>query len=156
VTTIANLVGISAPGSTPRNNRVPPIETTVYELHNVTLGYVRLAGEGDSDYHMAFYDPMGNSMIGEIPYPTTSPGCVNGASDSDLCLLTRARAALDTQYPGQISVNPIYPSDPVSVIGVGFWDEVHNPPQHGVAPNNIELHPVLAICFGVDCDPYAH
>lgn len=29
----------------------------------------------------------------------------------------------------------------VAVTGVGFWDEVHG--QTGVAPNGIELHPVL-------------
>jgi hypothetical protein len=31
----------------------------------------------------------------------------------------------------------------VRVRGVGFWDEIHG--QTGVAPNGIELHPVLSI-----------
>jgi hypothetical protein len=29
----------------------------------------------------------------------------------------------------------------VTIKGVGFWDEIHG--QTGVAPNGIELHPVL-------------
>jgi len=29
----------------------------------------------------------------------------------------------------------------VRIKGVGFWDEIHG--QTGVAPNGIELHPVL-------------
>ena len=31
----------------------------------------------------------------------------------------------------------------VQLVGVGFWDEQHG--QTGVAPNAIELHPVLSI-----------
>jgi hypothetical protein len=30
-----------------------------------------------------------------------------------------------------------------TVTGVGFYDVKHGTPQTGVAPNNIELHPVL-------------
>jgi hypothetical protein len=29
----------------------------------------------------------------------------------------------------------------VTIVGIGFWDEKHG--QTGVAPNGIELHPVL-------------
>jgi len=29
------------------------------------------------------------------------------------------------------------------MVGVGFFDLTHGTPQSGVAPNNIELHPVL-------------
>jgi hypothetical protein len=34
---------------------------------------------------------------------------------------------------------------PVTVTGVGFFDRIHG--QTGVAPNGIELHPVLDIQF---------
>jgi hypothetical protein len=44
----------------------------------------------------------------------------------------------------------IAPADePVSLAGVGFFDFRHH--QTGLAPNAIELHPVLDICFGTDC-----
>ena len=34
---------------------------------------------------------------------------------------------------------------PVEIIGVGFFDRAHS--QTGRSPNNIEIHPVLAINF---------
>jgi len=37
----------------------------------------------------------------------------------------------------------------VTVTGVGFFDLLHG--QSGAAPNGIELHAVLDICFGTDC-----
>jgi hypothetical protein len=37
-------------------------------------------------------------------------------------------------------------STPVTIKGVGFWDYIHG--QTGVAPNGIEVHPVLDITFG--------
>jgi hypothetical protein len=39
-----------------------------------------------------------------------------------------------------------YVSVPVTVTGVGFFDYQHG--QDGVAPNAIELHPVLSVTFG--------
>jgi len=33
----------------------------------------------------------------------------------------------------------------VRITGVGFFDYIHG--QHGVAPNGIELHPVLGVAF---------
>jgi hypothetical protein len=36
------------------------------------------------------------------------------------------------------------------VTGVGFFDVKHSTPQTGVAPNNIELHPVLRLS-GASC-----
>jgi hypothetical protein len=41
--------------------------------------------------------------------------------------------------------------EPVTLFGVGFFDVIHG--QRGVAPNGIELHPVLGICFGAGCTP---
>jgi hypothetical protein len=37
-----------------------------------------------------------------------------------------------------------------TVTGVGFFDVKHGTPQTGVAPNNIELHPVLKVS-GINC-----
>jgi hypothetical protein len=37
-----------------------------------------------------------------------------------------------------------------TVTGVGFFDVKHSTPQTGVAPNNIELHPVLRLS-GASC-----
>jgi len=37
----------------------------------------------------------------------------------------------------------------ISLTGVGYFDFLHMQP--GVAPNAIELHPILAVCFGRGC-----
>jgi hypothetical protein len=39
----------------------------------------------------------------------------------------------------------------VSLVGVGFFDKPHR--QTGHAPNAVELHPMVGICFGVGCVP---
>ena len=39
----------------------------------------------------------------------------------------------------------VHLSFPVHVTGIGFFDFLHR--QDGVAPNGVELHPVLSISF---------
>jgi hypothetical protein len=52
-----------------------------------------------------------------------------------------------TPAAGQEAQMPAFmtsvPSTPARVTGVGFFDRFHN--QTGVAPNVIELHPILKI-----------
>jgi hypothetical protein len=50
-----------------------------------------------------------------------------------------------------VTTSPQNPAATVTVVGVGFFDILHG--QTGVAPNAIELHPVLQICFGKGCTP---
>src|SRR5262249_18007831 len=104
----------------------------------------------DSDEHLVLGDAQQHSLIAEVPFP---PCVGTGGNDLMKCASTRARAAVDNQFGASISTTPFYPNVPVTVVGIGFFDEIHG--QHGVAPNGIELHPVLAICFGLDCNPYA-
>ena len=132
-TTIATLVGLPKPSSLPSSSRIAPTETTVWELKNVKLTVVK--NETDSDYHLVVSDGQ-NTMIVETPYP----GCVDPASPFS-CLVTHGRAAADG-----LTTNVT-----VTVIGVGFFDFLHG--QTGVAPNGIELHPVLGLCVGQDCTP---
>ncbi len=141
-TTIQQLVSLPASpgGSCTRND---PTELTTFELTNVNLHFVRL--EADSDYHLVASDGNGNTMIVEVPYP----GCVesvncSGGGTPFLCDITHSRATADAIYSSR--------QDQIgTVIGVGFFDTLHG--QNGVAPNGIELHPVLALCFGQNCDP---
>ncbi len=128
-----------------------PDELKTYELRDVTLKFEHL--ENDSDYHLIASDSAGNSMIVEVPYP----GCVGTNSCQSgtpwLCEITHARAAVDAKNPGAKSYAKLGVG---SVVGVGFFDtfELGNAsPPAGMAPNGIELHPVLGICFGTGCDP---
>ena len=152
-TTVANLLTLTPPaGLTGRSGdlvRQAPTEQTVYRLTNVHVSEIGQAR--DSDYHLVVSDAPGEPSMGaEVPFP----GCV--ATSSPLgCNVTHARAAVDAQYPGVDSF--MTTSTTATIIGVGFFDFVHTEPGStgSQAPNGMELHPVVAICFGVDCDPLA-
>ena len=134
-TTIANMRAFTAPNPIPANNRVSPAETTVWVI-NATMTMFKL--ESDSDYHIVIQDASGNTMITEIPMPS----CV-GAGSPFLSGIQNARAKFDAQFNVTTSFQTV--SVPVQIVGVGMFDFLHG--QTGVAPNGIELHPVLDIIF---------
>ena len=134
-TTIANMRALTAPGTLPANNRVTPTETTVFVI-NATLTEYKL--ESDSDYHIVIQDASGNTMITEIP----SPSCV-GTGSPFATMISAARSKFDAQLHATTSFQTA--SIPVQIKGVGFFDFLHG--QTGVAPNGVELHPVLDITF---------
>lgn len=135
-TTIASLIALPAPSNLPANNRVQPTETTIFQLQATLVEYKL---EADSDYHLVLNDGSGDTMIAEIP----SPSCV-GSSSPLLSGIQKARAEFDAQYTVTTSFQTA--NAPVAITGVGFFDFLHG--QTGVAPNGIELHPVLNIQFG--------
>ncbi len=134
-TTISSMRAIPAPSPIPSNNRVAPTETTVWVI-NATLTEFKL--ENDSDYHLVISDSSGNTMITEIPSPT----CV-GSTSPFLSSIQNARAKFDAQFTATTSFQTV--NMPVQIVGVGMFDFLHG--QTGVAPNGIELHPVLDIIF---------
>jgi hypothetical protein len=138
LTTIATLVALPANGG--GTSRESPTEVTLYELRDVTL--TELKEESDSDYHLVVSDGT-HTMIVEIPYPS----CASGSPWT--CFMSRARSEIDAQY--SVTSSPQYPGRVMTVRGFGFFDFMHG--QNGVAPNAIELHPVLQICFGQGCTP---
>jgi hypothetical protein len=134
-TTIAAMRAFTAPNPIPSNNRVAPAETTQWVI-NATLTLYKL--EGDSDYHLVLSDASGNTMIVEIPSPT----CV-GAGSPFLPGIQNARAEFDAKFTATTSFQTA--NLPVQIKGVGMFDFLHG--QTGVAPNGIELHPVLDVIF---------
>lgn len=139
-TTIASLRAIAAPSPLPANNRIAPFERQVFRLTDVTLTVFKL--ESDSDYHLVLSDGA-QTMIAEI----AAPACV-GASSPLLTGIRAARTAFDARFTPSSSFTTA--NIPVTLTGVGFFDFQHG--QRGVAPNGIELHAVLGICFGAGCD----
>ncbi len=137
-TTIATLVALAAAGG--GTSRESPTETTVWELKDITLSMIKL--ETDSDYHIVVSDGS-HTMIVEIPYPS----CDQGGAWT--CFIQNARSKVDAKFT--VSSSPQYPAQTITVRGFGFFDSSHG--QTGVAPNAIELHPVLQICFGQGCTP---
>jgi len=134
-TTIAALRAPAAPNPIPANNRVSPWETTQWVL-NATLTLYKL--ESDSDYHLVLQDANGLTMIVEIP----SPSCV-GAGSPFLPGITNARNEFNARFTATTSFQTA--NIPVQIKGVGMFDFLHG--QTGVAPNGIELHPVLDVIF---------
>src|SRR5450759_2647926 len=134
-TTIANLTTLAAPSGKPENNRVQPTETTLFVM-NATLTEYKL--EDDSDYHLILSDSAGKTMIAEVP----SPYCV-GSSSPFAAGITNARSEFDAQFKSSTDFKTA--GIPVKVTGVGFFDFLHG--QNGIAPNGIELHPVLDMVF---------
>jgi hypothetical protein len=115
--------------------RIEPVEFTTYRVRAKLVGAVV---EDDHDVHLVIRSPASRrrTMIVEFPYVRC-----NGARDSKKrATMKRARAAL-TNACGSIGTSFVDLKGRVRVTGVGFWDEIHG--QTGVAPNGIELHPVL-------------
>jgi len=150
--TIAQLRALAVPPQLPPDGRSEGAEKTVWQLTATLQAYRR---EADGDYHLVIADDSGSTMIAEIPNPgdITSPSYFAGQ-------IANARTAFDNHFqitedvsaasapaamePGggpqfeQMSV-------PVTVTGIGYFDFNHG--QMGVAPNAIELHPVINIVF---------
>ncbi|HEX6085235.1 MAG TPA: hypothetical protein VF266_11960 [Thermoanaerobaculia bacterium] len=134
--TIYNFHQSVRPSSLPSNGRVAPRETTQYRLSGTLTKYVR---EADSDYHLVIKDGAGRTIIVELP----ASNCVGVGSPFGTGI-ARARSQFDSRFTATTSMKTT--TTPVTVTGVGFWDYIHG--QTGVAPNGIEIHPVLNITFG--------
>lgn len=138
--TVATMRGYSPPSTLPSNNRIQPQETTVYSI-DATLTEYKL--ETDSDYHLVIQDGSGSTMITEI----TDPACAAGSPF--LSAIQSARSQFDAAFSATGTFKTT--SVPVRIRGVGFFDLLHG--QTGVAPNGIELHPVLDIQFNPGTSP---
>lgn len=135
-TTVGDLIGLNKPTQLPPTSRIQPTETTLWTI-NATL--VTFKSEGDSDYHLVISDDTGKTMIAEIP----DPACVGSASPFATGIAT-ARNQFNARFTPSGSFQDV--DVPVQVTGVAMFDFLHG--QRGVAPNGIEIHPVLAINFG--------
>jgi hypothetical protein len=133
-TTIAHLRSLTPPVTPPDNARVAG-ETTVYVIR-ATMTMFKL--ETDVDYHIVVQDENGNTMVTEIPCPC----CVAGGSPF-AAGISNARQQFDARFTATSFFQTV--SVPVQITGVGFFDFIHG--QTGVAPNGIELHPILDIKF---------
>ena len=117
--TLRFLVTRPAPASLPSTRL--PFERHVYRvIAAVTL----IRHEADDDYHLVLRD-HGQTMIAETP----ALNCTTSATPQMRSAMQRAR-------------NAVRLCTRAAVTGVAFFDFDHG--QTGVAPNAIELHPVLS------------
>jgi hypothetical protein len=112
---------------------VDTIEATLFD-------YKEEAGaHGDSDYHLAIKDSAGRTVIAEIP----KPDCLNNTPEPLKSMITQARSDFDSHFTATGSFKTA--NQKVRITGPGMFDKLHG--QKGVAPNGIEIHPVIKIEF---------
>jgi Protein of unknown function (DUF3761) len=134
--TVEQLVALPRPDHLSPIARAAPAEITVYR---VKARLVYFTSESDHDYHLvlaSLADPN-IQMIAEIPDPQCSRVCSSGRAQLYAQLRQEMMDRLDSP---QSEREPL-----VRITGVGFFDYRHG--QRGLAPNAIELHPVIGVEF---------
>jgi hypothetical protein len=138
---VAELRSLVAPASLPSSLRIAPTELTVFSL---TAQVVEMKLEEDRDIHLVIAEPSDPTatMITEFPDADQCSGAVASAHVQEM---RTARATLVAAF-GQPSPSQFTNvTGTATLTGVGFFDFLHG--QTGVAPNGIELHPVIG--FGL-------
>jgi hypothetical protein len=137
VVTIADLTELHAPlhpNSRPKTRFKDELKT--FQISGILTVIKK---EKDEDYHLIISDADDEeqTMIVESVSPSCTVGSIFTQEIEDV------RLAID-QKLGVIKGKK-KPNIPVTVTGVAFFDPIHG--QEGVAPNGIELHPILEITF---------
>ncbi len=117
---IKSLTALAAPEGLPQTRL--PLERRVYR---VTAAVTLVRPEDDGDFHLVLQDGSGRTMIAESPLGS----CGRSATAHRQRQIAAARE--------RVRLCP-----KATVTGVAFFDFQHG--QTGVAPNGIELHPILA------------
>ncbi|MFZ0212423.1 MAG: hypothetical protein WBE20_15100 [Candidatus Acidiferrales bacterium] len=140
-TTVAWLTAQPAPQILPEDSRVAPLEFQAFTVRGRLVG---VKEEDDRDFHilLADVDDPSSTMIAEIPSDECSGACSSRYATS----FEDARRQIESRF-GMPTDRFIDVRDDVivDVTGIAFFDFFHR--QRGVAPNAIELHPVLSIQF---------
>lgn len=123
----------------PEQGRIAPAELRTWVLRDVELTEFQRSPDGD--VHMVIADEHGHTMIAEA----APPFCTD-ASSPWKAQITAVRALVDAHIPMSLLG---WRRETVSLAGPAYIDYLHG--QMGVAPNGIEIHPVLAMCFGRGC-----
>jgi hypothetical protein len=121
--------------------RITGVETTVYR---VRAQLVAMKAEDDGDILLVIASRSNRSHTMIVEFPNTA--CLGGVGSTKKRKMVAARKAL-VQSCGSASDSTFRTlHGAVTIDGVGFVDIKHG--QRGVAPNGIELHPVLRFSGG--------
>lgn len=150
VANVSTLTAIPVPSGYDQYNdtsRYAPTETQAYRIRAVLVGWKI---ESDHDYHIVIADVNNpsNTMIIEPPDLNCSAACDSGFGSMYNTVRTQMSNCFGA--PSTSFVN--LPSGiVVDVTGIPEFDALHG--QTGVAPNGIELHPLLSLTFvsGTTC-----
>jgi len=138
--TVADMLKLVRPPSSqlPIDGRFEPVELKTFKVVATLAGFKL---EDDHDFHLVIADPANSksTFIAEIP----DPGCSRVCQSKQVAQIKAARDKFVAKLgqPGAFKTVKV----PVTITGVAFFDFRHG--QTGVAPNAIELHPVVDIEF---------
>jgi hypothetical protein len=143
--TVADLRALQAPDIRANAQRQAG-EFTTYRLR-VRLRSFKI--EKDSDIHLVVADitDATKTMIVEIP----NAGCTRTAGPTSRRRMAAARAALLRACGAPSTSSFATLTGTATITGVAFYDMLHG--QRGVAPNGIELHPLLSFKARTRCGP---
>jgi hypothetical protein len=121
----------------PIGSTTPRTSKTEFHTWKVKARPIQAKLEDDQDIHLVISIPSApaKTMIVEFPRAT----CV--ASPFKRLKIALARQNFLNNCGAVSSSSWLKLAGSITIVGVGFWDEKHG--QTGVAPNGIELHPVL-------------
>ena len=120
----------------PNTKRIKGVETTTYR---VAARLVEMKLEDDRDIHLVVSVPSAPAKTMIVEFPDTT---CNGASSSPKRgKMASARSAIIAACGQPSSSHFTKLGGKANITGVGFFDIPHG--QTGIAPNAIELHPVL-------------
>ena len=144
--TVDHLRALAEPKPAVKNTtkRLSPVETTTF---TVEAALVAFKLEDDRDVHLIIADPanLDHTMIVELP----DVACEGAIASSRRVEIEAARAAFVAACGEPVESFRLLGGH-ATITGVGFFDRKHG--QRGLAPNGIELHPVLAFSSS-DCAP---
>ena len=120
----------------PNTKRIKGVETTNYR---VAARLVEMKLEEDRDIHLVIAVPSAPSKTMITEFPDTT--CNGAASSPKKAAMARARSRLIRACGEPSSSSFRHLTGSATLTGIGFFDIPHG--QTGVAPNAIELHPVL-------------
>ena len=129
-----------------RTHRAGDLEKKVV---TIDADLLRVHPESDGDYHIVIVDhgtPDTNSMIAEIPNPEFVPNhSAQWGTSPFFAKIKATRDYFSTQVMPLVHRVRNRERVHVKITGVVMFDFIHPTPQDGVAPNAIELHPVLDV-----------
>jgi hypothetical protein len=141
--TVDELRALPAPDVGRSSPRLPG-EFSTYKL-KVRLRSMKI--EDDSDIHLVVADPTSASHTMIVEFPNAD--CVRQANATSRGRMARARASLLRACgPAHTSAFRLLRGT-ATITGIAFFDVIHG--QRGVAPNGIELHPVLSFTKTSSC-----
>jgi hypothetical protein len=133
---VRRLRKIDNPGVGSDDPRTGPIE---FRTYRVRARLIEAKKEEDRDFHLVISIPDKHSKTMIVEFPMVR--CEGAAKSIKKDEMERARHKLVDEC-GDIGSSDFKELHGIAkVTGVGFWDIDHG--QRGIAPNAIELHPVL-------------